>query len=359
MDQITDVMEMVDHVPHPAFCVKEGSIVKINPAAAARMIETGTAVSALLHTGQEEYEEFSGGCLYLTLELFGQTFGASVVRKTDFDLFILDPDADRSDLQALALAARELREPLSRIMITADRLFPVTEPQNDEARDQMARINRGLAQLHRIINNMADASRFAADNGSRQEVRDVCAVIGEIIAKAAALAEYNGVRVEYEAYPNPVYSLVDEGKLERAILNIISNALKFTPKGSSIQVTLTRRENRLYLSIQDNGCGIPENLRGSIFCLYTREPGLEDQSGIGLGLVLVRSTAALHGGTVLVDHPRNEGTRITMTMAIRGGSGKELRSPVLKVDYAGERDHWLLELADVLPVSLYDPQKYN
>ncbi len=79
--------------------------------------------------------------------------------------------------------------------------------------------------------------------------------------------------------------------------------------------------------------------------------------GIGLGLVLIRAAAALHGGTVLVDHPAGTGTRITMTLAIRPVTGKELRSPMLKVDYAGERDHGLLELADILPVTLYDPKK--
>ena len=74
-------------------------------------------------------------------------------------------------------------------------------------------------------------------------------------------------------------------------------------------------------------------------------------------LVLVHAAAALHGGTVLVDHPTETGTRITMSLAIRTGSGAKLRSPMLKVDYAGERDHGLLEFADILPSSVYDPRK--
>ena len=62
----------------------------------------------------------------------------------------------------------------------------------------------------------------------------------------------------------------------------------------------------------------------------------------------------LHGGTVLIDHPEGAGTRITMTLAIRQAPPGNLRSPRLRIDYAGERDHGLVELADVLPASLYE-----
>lgn len=360
MDQITDAMEMVDHLDHPAFCVKEGIIVKVNPAGTARMIECGTAVSDLLQIGREEYSEFSDGCLYLTLSLCGQAVGASVTRKKGFDLFILDQESSRSELQALALAARELREPLTGMMLTADRLFPTVAAENEQTQEQIARINRSMFQMLRLISNMSDASRYLSDTGARQEIRDIRGIISETVTKVLNLAEYTGIQVSCDLYPEPVYSLVDAEKLERAIFNIISNALKFTPAGGTVQISLTRRNHKLCFSVSDSGCGIAENLRSGIFSRYTREPGVEDgRHGMGLGLLLVLSAAALHGGTVLVDHPQEAGTRVTMTMAIREHNGKQLRSPILRVDYAGERDHGLLELSNILPVSLYDPKKVN
>lgn len=360
MDHITDAMEMVDHMPHPAFCVQEGTIVKVNPAGILRMITPGTAVSQLIQTGAEEYAEFSGGCLYLNLTLCGQILGASVTRKKDFDLFVLEQDADRSELQAMALAARELREPLASVMITVDRLLPTSAGNSPEVTEQMARINRGLFQMLRIISNMSDANRYTNDTPVRQEVRDICAIISEVLGKAAVLAEHTGIRLDYTGIPEPVYTLVDAEKLERAILNILSNAIKFSSEGGRIQANLSRRGDKLYFSVLDDGTGISDSLRGGIFSRYTRNPGVEDgRFGIGLGLVLIRATAALHGGTVLVDHPCETGTRITMTMTVRPGTGAELRSPVLKVDYAGERDHGLLELSDVLPADLYDPRSIN
>lgn len=355
MEELKDALGLLDMNPRPSFCVKDGIIIKTNPAAAGHMIETGTPISSLLSTGAEEYAAFTGGCLYLNLSVSGQNLGASVSKLQDFDVFCVEQEEDNTQLQAMALAARELREPLASVMITAERLFPVFGLDEDAGtRDQVARINRGLFQMLRVISNMSDASRYASDLGSRQEVRDITAVLEEIFSKASALVEHTGLTLEYTGYPESIYTLMDAEKLERAVLNIISNSIKFAPKGSTIQARLTRRNQKLYLSIQDSGDGIPQNLRSSVYSRYTREAGVEDgRFGIGLGMVLIRSTATAHGGTVLVDQPTGTGMRLTMSISIRSVR-TDVRSPMLRVDYAGERDHGLIELSDVLPSTLYD-----
>jgi len=361
MNQITDAMEMVAHLSHPAFCVRDGIIVYVNAAAASRMIEPNTPISRLLKIGTEEYREFSGGCLYLTLNVCGQDLGFSVRGKNGFDLFQLEQDAENRELQAMALAARELREPLASIIITTDQLFSGEEEIPDPATGaHVARINRGLFQMLRLISNMSDAGRYASSSSAPMEVMNISAFLQEVFSKTAVLAERSGVRLEYSGIPEPIYGLVNGELLERAVLNIISNAMKFIPQGGIIQANLLRRGSKLYLSVLDNGTGIPEATRSNLFSRYAREPGVEDgRFGIGLGFVMIRSAAQQHGGTVLVDHPTESGTRVTMTLAIRSGSADHVRSPVLKVDYAGERDHGLLELSDVLAAELYDPTKIN
>lgn len=358
MEQFHDALEMLNLMREPAFCVQRGSIIKVNPAAAAFLIAPGTNVQALLRTGAEEYASFCGGCLYLTLSIAGHSIGASVARIQEFDVFTLEQDESDAHLQAMALAARELREPLSNIMTIADKLFPAAD-FNDKEQEQVSRMNRGLFQMLRIISNMSDASRYAADTGARQEVLDICALLEEVFHRAGALTEHTDVKLQYTGYPESVYTLADAQKLERMVFNILSNAIKFTPAGGTITAKLTRRGTRMYLSVCDSGSGIAEDLRGSIFSRYTREPGLEDgRYGLGLGMVLVRSTAAAHGGTVLVDHPDDQGTRITVSFAIRQGDAM-LRSSKLRIDYAGERDHGLIELSDVLPAHLYDSETVN
>ena len=125
-------------------------------------------------------------------------------------------------------------------------------------------------------------------------------------------------------------------------------------QGGTIEAELTQTGQFLRLSIQDSGSGIPDCVRGSVFDRYLRQPALEDSRfGIGLGMVLIRSAATAHGGTVLIDQPEGQGTRITMTLAVRQDSDPMVRASVISVDYAGGWDHRLLELADALPPALF------
>ena len=355
MDQFHTELGMLDLMTQPAFCVQAGKIIKVNPAAAALLIEPGTQIQTLLHTGAEEYEQFHSGCLYLTLSVGGQAFGASVSRVQNFDVFCLEADGADPQLQVLALAARELREPLGNVLTIADRLFPEIAGESQKTQEQVSHINRSLFRMLRIISNMSDAGLYTADTGTKQEMRNICAVLDEIFQRASTLTEQAGIRLNYCGCEEDLYTLLDAQKVERMIFNILSNAVKFTPSGGSIDAKLTRRGKKLYLSILDNGSGIDDHLKGTIFSRYLRQPGMEDsRHGLGLGMVLIRSTAALHGGTVLIDHPEDAGSRITVSFSIRQND-TTLRSPFFRIDYAGERDHGLLELSDVLPAGLYNP----
>jgi signal transduction histidine kinase len=356
MDQEMNALGMLDLMVRPGFCVKDGVIVKCNASARSTLLEAGMDLLPLLATGRTEYAEYTGGTLYLTLEISGARWGASVTRLGDVDVFLLEEEADRSELQAMALAARELRGPLAGIMTTADRLFPMEALEDDpQLREQAARLNRGLYQMLRIIGNMSDAEGYTSPRHTQMETLEIRAFFGEIFEKNLALTAHTGLTLRFENLSQPLYTLADREKLERAVMNMISNAMKFTAPGGTIDAKLTRRDKKLYLSLRDSGEGIPEDIRGSVHRRYLRQPGLGDSRfGIGLGMVLIRSAAAIHGGTVLIDHPEGSGTRITMTMDIRQDLSGNVRSPLLRIDYAGERDHSLVELSEVLPHTFYE-----
>ncbi len=116
-----------------------------------------------------------------------------------------------------------------------------------------------------------------------------------------------------------------------------------------------------HLSVAENIKLAPKLLKGmsdealrTAFCRYQRRPAPNDCSnGIGLGLSLVRSVAAIHGGTVLLQRLEPRGTRATMTLAVRHCSSTVLKSPLLVPDYAGEHDHALLEFSEILPPEFY------
>ena len=96
MEQIKDAMGMLDLMVRPGFCVQQNKIVKVNQPAQCLQLSVGTDVLTLLHTGSEEYREFRDGCLYLSLNMNGQICGASVTRMGDFDVFLLEQDADQA-----------------------------------------------------------------------------------------------------------------------------------------------------------------------------------------------------------------------------------------------------------------------
>lgn len=344
MEQAKEICQMLDRMVHPGFCVKNQKIEYANAAALALLLTPGTQIASVLETGAEEYAAFEGGCLYLQLAQGSARWGASVSKVADRDIFLLEPDTDDAQLQTLALAAMELRQPLLNAMVSADRLS-VSEQETES----LARLNRGLHQLHRIINNMSDAGRFSCV--SRQEVQNVAMVFDEIFEKAQTLLAHTNITLTYHGLAEKGMALLDREQMERAVLNLLSNALKFTPSGGTIQAALHRHGDLLRLSILDSGSGIADHILPHVFTRYLRQPGIEDSRfGLGLGMVLVRAAAVNHGGTVLIDRPGETGTRITMTIRLRQGQGTGLRTPI---DLPGGQDLGLIELSESLPISVY------
>lgn len=349
MVEQNDMLGMLDLLTAPGFCVKDNHLIRVNAAAAGLLLEEGMDVLLLLGAGADAYLPFDNGCLFLTVTHLGKSWNASVTRCAAGDIFLLE-EPEPPELQALALAAKELRGPLNTAMLMADKLLDSGQP---ELMDPLSRLNRGLYQLLRIVGNMSDAGSQPA---ASQSIHEMKTVLNETGQKLTALAESAGMQLHYTGLTEPVYSLCDPLQLERALMNLLSNAIKFSPRGGTITLSCSLSGNQLRLSMEDPGCGIGDELLRSIFYRYLRQPAIEDSRfGLGLGLPLVRSTARQHGGTVLIDQPEGSGTRVTLTLAIRR-EDPLLREPVL-LPVSGGYDSGRIELADVLPTELYDGRK--
>lgn len=361
MENTEEKIAILNQIPNPAFIVCDGLITYVNEAAHHLQLSTGTAVAPMFTTGVAEYASFTSGSLYLTMTICGLDSSVCITDLGQSHLFVIEQDEDLAELQSMALAAKALRVPLSNVMSVADHLFPLASlDENPETQDQIAKINRGLYQMLRIVCNMSDAYRYSCDKVCRTEVRDITAFLEEQFTASATLIAHSNIQLHYHGPSEPVFGIIDGEKLERAVGNILSNAMKFTPPGGQIHATLVKRGSTLFLTVQDSGEGLPEHVKSTFYRRYVRQPGLEDSRfGIGLGMVLVRKAAALHGGTVLIELGQDFGLRLTMTIPIRHPSDIGVRSPMIHVDYAGDRDHRLLELADCLPAEVYASDKIN
>ena len=356
MEGFENIAQMLDLLKFPGFAVQDGKITHINESAKNHFFETGKDINDILLTGHEEYSTFTDGCLYLSICVGGCVYDAAVIAMDGIHLFLLEHTPSHSELQALALASQQLRIPLADILAASDKLFTKEKENITNAEKQsISQINRGIYQLLRLISNMSDAARYLEASEADMATENISAIIEEVTDKSAALLTEAGITLNLRSTQQPVYALANKEKLERAAYNLISNAAKFSKPGSVIETALSVKNDLMYFTVTNPGEGIAKDIRNNIFNRFLRQPALEDpRYGTGLGMVIVHSAAAAHGGTVLVEQLPDVGTKVTMTVKLNRSGKAFVRSPAFEIDYAGGHDHGLLELSDILPESAFD-----
>ena len=350
----TDILSFFEQLTAPAFLVKEKQIIYANQAAQQRQFHQGDCITPYLEEYEEEYQTFDNGNLHLLLKHNDSLFPACISCFEAGHLFVLDSEYASTELSALATAAQQLRDPLSNAMATASAFI---HEANEEQAQQLQALTKNLFRLQRAILNMADAGSYSQKREKRVALADINQFLYELTEKVSTLAESTGIHLSFAQNHDMLFTYIDEEKLERGLLNLISNAMKFTDKGGHIEVSVTQSQKKLYITVRDTGCGLSQNVKGTLFHRYLRQPGIEDdRTGSGLGLTIARGAAIAHDGTLLATQNPEGGVSFTLSIAkISPKKGGVLRSPVMfPVDYAGGYDHTLLELSDILPDSVYD-----
>lgn len=344
MEQEKIINSMLELLERPAFCVCDGKILQVNQAARQKLIAAGMNVSELLGDDAKFYSSYQGGTQALTATISGTPYRVQLSRVGDMDIFVLE--ADDPQMRAIALAAQNLRGPLNSVMTIADLL-------SCEDGQQIGQLQRGLNRLHRIVCNMSDSYRYQQGAAAHMETTNITGVFDECMEAICTLLDGCGIKLQYTGLDTPVWSLADREMLERAIYNLISNAVKFMDADKTLHGKVTQSGNLVSFTLQASGAS--SNI-ATAFNRYQREPGIEDSRfGIGLGMPLVRAVAAAHGGTVLIDHPDDKTTRITMTLSLINSEENVVRSSIRipTSNYAGDRDRGLLELSEILPADAY------
>jgi two-component system sensor histidine kinase ChvG len=198
----------------------------------------------------------------------------------------------------------ELKNPLASLRSAADALARV---KDDGQRDQlMAIIQDDVRRLDRLITDIAEASRLDAElSRARFEPIDLGRVI-ETMLRAREMRGPNarGVQVAF-ARPRIDTAVVrgDEFRLARIVENLLDNAVSFSPDGGLVQITATRTGDEVIVRVEDQGPGVPEEMRDSIFRRFTslRPDAEREQGHSGLGLAIARAIAEAHGGRLDVE----------------------------------------------------------
>ena len=181
-------------------------------------------------------------------------------------------------------------------------------------------------------------------------------VLNEFLAQLEEYVSRSGRTLAYNKLRTSVYCLMDEQLLKRALLNLISNSIQFSPEGSTIKVKLQHSGSTLRITVENPSSIDNSPLTADAFQRFLREPGIEDgRCGIGLGMTLVRQAVIAHGGTVLIDRNKKATVKVIMTISTNMKDPLMLRSPLQLIGgYNGGLDTLLIELSDVLPDYLYE-----
>jgi signal transduction histidine kinase len=216
----------------------------------------------------------------------------------------------------VSMTSHEFRTPLTIIDSHAQRLIRMKDRLEPDALAERARGIRGaVTRMTSLIDSLLNTSRvFDGDVRLHREdidfagvVRQACQMHREV-APAAQLIEV------LDAPAIPVTG--DPRLLFQAVSNLVSNAVKYSPPGSPIQVEAAVEGDALLVAVSDHGIGIPEKDRAHLFERYFRGSNVSDVAGTGVGLYLVEMVARLHGGGVTVDSAERGGSRFTMTLPI-------------------------------------------
>ena len=211
-------------------------------------------------------------------------------------------EADRLKDEFLAVLSHELRTPLNAIVGYA-RLLRTHMLEGERGQNGLEALDRNAAALTQIVDDVLDVSRIVSGK-VRLDVQavDLPLVVHNAVATVQPAADAKGVRLQTVIDPHVGPVSGDPGRLQQVVWNILSNAVKFTPRHGRVQVRVERVNSHVEITVSDTGAGIPADFLPHVFERFrqadagtTRKAG-----GLGLGLSIVRHIVEMHGGTVHV-----------------------------------------------------------
>ncbi len=256
--------------------------------------------------------------------------------------------------KVLPSVAQELRIAMTNMHIAMDRLAPAEKRERDAAVDRNAAVfTQSYFRMTRVIGNLDAAADLGWEGPFPTRVNDdVVGLTRTVCEKAEALFADKGVTLLFESERAGHIILIDAERIERLLYNLLSNALKFTPKGGTVTVRVRVTEPNVLLTVSDTGCGIASDELGQIFDRFLDFDGWRlSPHGIGLGLALCRRIAQGHGGGIAVESKKGKGTRVTVSLPNRRSDCTPVRQP--RMTYEGGFNRTLLELSDALDIDAF------
>jgi signal transduction histidine kinase len=235
--------------------------------------------------------------------------------------------ADQRKDEFLAILAHELRGPLSAVGMAAGALgVGVGDDDRDKAHRLGQLITRQVAHMSRIVEDLLDVSRIVRNEIAIERGRvDLTEIVHATVEQLAAAIRQRNHVVTVRVPDGAVLASGDRTRLIQVLSNLVGNSIRYTPEGGRIKIELTPAgaDGQVTLSVQDNGIGMPAELLPHLFDLFTQAQRSTDSrnSGLGLGLALVKTLVEAHGGAITATSPgAGQGSRFTIMLPRERGA---------------------------------------
>jgi len=215
----------------------------------------------------------------------------------------------------VSLISHDLKTPIAKIQAIVDRLM--TQHTNPELQEDLKSLRGSGDELNRYIQSILKVLRVESrDFKVRKEVADINEIIDEAIQQLRPLASEKSIQIQTEL--EPMFSVeFDTTLMKEVLVNLIENAIKYTPRGGQISILSNETEDSIFVRVRDNGEGIrPEDL-DTVWGKFTRGKDQDLKTkGSGLGLYLVKYFIELHGGKVNLESKVGVGTTVSFTLPL-------------------------------------------
>lgn len=229
--------------------------------------------------------------------------------------------SEKIKTEFISNVSHELRTPINIILSTCKLLTVKIENStldDNYLKDKLNYINQSSNRLLRLVNNILDVTKF--DTGFMSpylKMQNIVKVVEDTVLSVVDFAKYYDIEIIFDT-EEEILTAIDEIKLERALLNLLSNSIKFTSPNGIIEVFIKTKNNHIVISIKDNGIGIPEDYIPFVFERFKQvDTSLtRANEGSGLGLSIVKGIIELHNGTITVISSESIGSTFTITLPI-------------------------------------------
>ena len=356
MSLLPPLISVLDPVHQPIVAINGNMVIYANPAAKSTfgvdVLEK--KIDQILSPELLESESDSLVCAGTVCGRKAKTF---ITKQNDIKICYIELDEDAPEDGAIVLTRQMLsylRSCVSGMKIAADRYFTKQEESTVPDKKLVSILYHYYYRLARSIIQLDNADKFERGEAAfSPQSFDLVSACRELVNALDTLTSDQKIKLSFNSEGERILATVDPELFELMMLNLLSNCVKSVGKNRSISLSLSKANNKIVISIDDNGGGIPAERLSSVFSLPDQAgSALRLEEGLGLGLYISQAVTRLHGGTILMESREGEGSKVRVLLPVCEETGRTFNTPESAYKTRGASTI-LMGFADVISSDFY------